>query len=34
MSTITQQIEEILDKRFGRVLYAGRGRILIMFKHP
>lgn len=27
MSTIIQQIEEILDKRLGRGLYAGRGRL-------
>ena len=30
MSTITQQIEEILDKRLGRGLYAGRGRLQII----
>lgn len=27
MPTITEQIEEILDKRLGRGLYAGRGRL-------
>lgn len=27
MSTITQQIEEILDKRLGRGIYAGHGRL-------
>jgi hypothetical protein len=27
MSSITQQIEEILDKRLGRGAYAGRGRL-------
>lgn len=30
MSTITQQIEDILDKRLGRGLYAGRGRLQII----
>lgn len=30
MSTITQQIEEILDKRLGRGQYAGRGRLQII----
>lgn len=30
MTTITQQIEEILDKRLGRGLYAGRGRLQII----
>lgn len=27
MSTITQQIEDILDKRLGRGEYSGRGRL-------
>jgi hypothetical protein len=27
MSSITQQIEEILDKRLGRGIYSGRGRL-------
>ena len=30
MSTIAQQIEEILDKRLGRGLYAGRGRLQVI----
>lgn len=30
MPTITQQIEEILDKRLGRGQYAGRGRLQII----
>ena len=30
MSTITQQIEEILDKRLGRGQYAGQGRLQII----
>lgn len=30
MSPITQQIEEILDKRLGRGQYAGRGRLQII----
>lgn len=33
MSTITQQIEEILDKRLGRGQYAGQGRLQIIETH-
>ena len=29
-TTITQQIEEILDKRLGRGMYSGRGRLQLI----